>query len=111
MTTESLKSASDSRENVELNLWSIAELEDVEKDAVPSPHTSVRVGAILYSSIPIDELLSRLSRFKRLVKVVVADDRVLDRDMPSVEKAFKNAFPTAQFEWAFDGLISGKHGR
>ena len=97
--------------NVTLDLWNLEDLKEAEADGTPSMQDSIRVGAELFSSMPLDELLLRLSRFKVLSRIVVADDRVLDRDMPSVESAFKRTFPDAQFAWAFDGLISGKHGR
>ena len=101
----------DSHHNAALNLWNLEKLEEAEADETQSMHDSIRVGAELFSSMPLDELLLRFSRFKVLRRIAVADDRVLDRDMPSVESAFKRTFPHAQFAWTFDGLIAGKHGR
>lgn len=94
-----------------LALWDLPALEAAESDNCSSEVTSLRVGATLFSTMPLDILLQRLARFTRISKVIVADDRVYDRDMPAVEQRFKETFANAAFEWHWDGLISGKHGR
>lgn len=112
MTMEPLDlTSSITKNNFELSLWDLPALEAFEAKGSRAQPTSLRVGAHLYSSMPLDQLLARLEQFKNLSRVVVADDRVHDRDMPSVEISFKSYFPEAQFQWDFDGVISGKHGR
>lgn len=112
MTATLLDSASSNpQHNLELELWDLQALEEFEARASRAQPTSLRVGAYLYSAMPLDQLLARLAQFEKLSRVVVADDRVYDRDMPSIEMSFKSAFPKAQFQWNFDGVIAGKHGR
>ncbi len=94
-----------------LELWDLPDLEAAERDPISAKTTALRVGATLFSSMPVEVLLQRLGRFENLASVVVADDRVYDRDMPEVERRFRSAFPAATFEWHWDGIISGKHGR
>lgn len=103
--------SSNSPENYELELWDLQALEEFEAKGDSAQPTSLRVGAHLYSAMPLDQLLDRLAQFKNLSRVIVADDRVLDRDMPSVEKSFNSFLPKAQFQWYFDGILAGKHGR
>jgi hypothetical protein len=50
-------------------------------------------------------------KYKNITKVSVADDRILDQDMPSVKAKFEKLFPNASFEWRYDLLAGGKHGR
>lgn len=112
MTTTLLDSASSNpQHNLELELWDLQALEEFEARAGRIQPTSLRVGAHLYSAMPLDQLLARLAQFEKLNRVVVADDHVYDRDMPSIEMLFKSTFPKAQFQWDFDGVIAGKHGR
>lgn len=112
MTTTPLDWASSiPQHDLELELWDLQALEEFEAKGSPAQPASLRVGAHLYSAMPLDRLLARLAQFENLSRVIVADDRVYDRDMPSVEMSFKSVFPKAQFQWGFDGVISGKHGR
>lgn len=112
MTRTLLDSApSDPPHNLELELWDLRALEEFEARAIRAQPSSLRVGAHLYSAMPLNQLLARLGQFEKLSRVAVADDRVYDRDMPSVEQSFKSAFPKAQFQWDFDGVLAGKHGR
>ena len=113
MTTRLDSASSNPRHNpeLELGLWDLQALEEFEARASLVQPTLLRVGAHLYSAMPLDQLLARLAQFEKLNRVVVADDRVYDRDMPSAEMSFKSAFPRAQFQWDSDGVIAGKHGR
>jgi hypothetical protein len=72
---------------------------------------ALHIGAHLYGAITLPVLLNRLSVFNNVRLVRLADDRTPDVDMPSVEAKFCTAFPGAKFEWTWDGLVAGKHGR
>ena len=114
MTTTLLDLASSNSQHnleLELELLDLQAREEFEARASRAQPTLLRVGADLYSAMPLDQLLARLAQFEKLSRIVVADDRVYDRDMPSVEMSFKSAFSRAQFQWDFDGVIAGKHGR
>ncbi|WP_298214631.1 hypothetical protein [Acidovorax sp.] len=111
MTTLLDSASRNPQHNLELELWDLQALEEFEARASRAQPKLLRVGAHLYSAMALDQLLARLAQFEKLSRVVVADDRVYDRDMPSVEMSFKSAFPRAQLQWNSDGVIAGKHGR
>lgn len=94
-----------------LELWDLPDLEAAEADAASEKARALRIGAALFSSMPLEELLHRLERFRQVSRLEVADDRVYDRDMPGVERRFRGAFPRATFGRFVDGVLSGKHGR
>ena len=94
-----------------LELWDLPDLEAAEAEAASEKATALRIGAALFSSMQLEELMRRLERFRHVSRLEVADDRVYDRDMPEVERRFRGAFPRATFRWFVDGVLSGKHGR
>lgn len=94
-----------------LHLWDEGDLLRAEHTVNPAAVTSLRVGATCYSCVGIEPLLARLSIYKNVVDVIVADDRVQDQDMPKVKQQFEDVFPAAAFAWGYDLLVAGKHGR
>lgn len=94
-----------------LILWDKGELERAEKEVSAEEVISLRVGAKCYSEVGLLNLYKRIVKYKNITKVSVADDRILDQDMPSVQAKFEKLFPNASFEWRYDLLAGRKHGR
>ncbi|KJG01501.1 hypothetical protein UA32_02460 [Photobacterium angustum] len=94
-----------------LIIWDKSELERAEKEVSAEEVISLRVGAKCYSEVGLSNLYKRIAKYKNITKVSVADDRILDPDMPSVKAKFEKLFPNASFEWSYDLLAGGKHGR
>ena len=98
-------------EDGDLSIWDETALIRAENELNIEMVTSIRVGAKCYSTIGLNNLYKRLSKYKNVIKVVVADDRILDPDMPHVQTQFEKTFPNASFDWSYDLLAGGKHGR
>ncbi|CCN34289.1 hypothetical protein VIBNISO65_980062 [Vibrio nigripulchritudo SO65] len=94
-----------------LSVWDKEDLIKAEHEVDPSKVSSLRVGAKCYSEIGMSQLYERIARYNLVTKVTVADDRINDADMSHVKKEFERLFPDADFEWSYDLLVAGKHGR
>ena len=94
-----------------LFIWDEAGLIKAENELNTEIVTSIRVGAKCYSTVGLNNIYKRLSKYENVVKVVVADDRIIDPDMPHVQNQFEKIFPNASFDWSYDLLVGGKHGR
>ncbi len=94
-----------------LIIWDKDELERAEKELDPEQVSSLRVGAKCYSEVGLANLYKRIAQYKNITSISVADDRVRDPDMPGVKAEFEKIFPNARFEWSYDLLVDGKHGR
>ena len=98
-------------EDGHLFIWDEEALIKAEDELITELVTSIRVGAKCYSKIGLNNIYKRLSKYENVKKIVVADDRILDPDMPQVQSQFEKIFPKASFEWSYDLLVGGKHGR
>jgi hypothetical protein len=94
-----------------LIIWDKDDLERAEKEVNPELVLSLRVGAKCYGEVGLANLYNRISKYKNVVKVSVADDHIPDHEMPTVKIKFLQLFPKASFEWRYDLLVAGKHGR
>ena len=96
----------------DLHLWELHDLEAAEREIDPAQVRSIRIGAKVFSAMQLPFLLLRLAPFATNAEAMsLADDRVMDADMPQVESLFRDAFPSVKFTWTWDGLVAGKHGR
>lgn len=94
-----------------LIIWDKDELETAEKEVNPDLVLSLRVGAKCYNEVGLANLYNKISKYRNVVKVSVADDHIPDPEMQSVKAEFLELFPNASFEWSYDLLVAGKHGR
>lgn len=69
------------------------------------------VGARLYRSIPRDQLFVWIEGLVALRSIHLADDWIADDQMATIAADFARTFPNVVFQWSFDGLAGGKHGR
>ena len=94
-----------------LLLWRSLDLVEAKANINPLDVTALRIGALCYSEIGIDDLLGMLEIYSKVTALVVADDRIKDDDMADVQAIFTKQFTLATFEWSADCLAGGKHGR
>jgi len=94
-----------------LFIWSEDDLDKAESIIDSDLVTSLRIGAKCYSCVGLEILYPRLSKYHNVMKIEVADDRIVDADMPSVKRRFEMIFPNAIFNWGYDLLVGGKYGR
>lgn len=72
---------------------------------------TLHIGARLYRSIPRDQLFSWIAGLAALRYIHLSDDWIADDQMSTIASEFAEAFPSVDFEWSFEGLAGGKHGR
>jgi len=94
-----------------LFLWDENDLQKAENTISPAEVTSLRIGAKCFSYFGIKQLIDILSKYKNVTAIELADDRIKDKDMPAVMQQFQKSFPAATFNWGYDLLAGGKHGR
>ena len=72
---------------------------------------TISIGAKCFRKTDKEELFSFISKLKELTVINLSDDYTPDKDMKVTEKKVKENFPTIKFNWSYDLLIDGKHGR
>lgn len=72
---------------------------------------ALHMGARFYQSIPRDQLFAWIAGFPALRSIYLADDWIANDQMAAIADDFGLTFPSVNFEWSFDGLAGGKHGR
>ena len=94
-----------------LSIWDEVALENAETSIETSAVAQLHIGAKCYRALGLENLLNRVSIFRNIQLIYLADDYIHEYDKMVVREAFAKSFPGAKLKWTHDLLVDGMHGR
>lgn len=97
--------------NGHLCLRNTLDIEVAERSISPHEVHVLSIGAKCFRSISVPELILKIQRYSNIQKLRLSDDYIPNERMEKIKEQILSQLGSVAFEWSYDLLVDGKHGR